>query len=67
MPDEDRSITPLFVGGPKDGETTTFLGTSRSRPELATSHFPGYRLHRSGDDPLSGWEMRLISEDSPAD
>jgi len=57
MPDEDRSITPLFVGGPKDGETTTFLGTIRTRPELAASHFPGYRLHHDGDDPLSGWQM----------
>jgi hypothetical protein len=62
MPDEDRSITALFVGGPKDGQTATFLGTIRTRPEIATSHFPGYRLRHDGGDPLSGWEMRLISD-----
>jgi hypothetical protein len=44
----------LFVGGPKDGQTATFLGTIHGRLELATSHYPGYKLCHEGNDPLSG-------------
>jgi hypothetical protein len=57
-PAEERNFTALFVGGPKDGETTTFLGSMRERPELAACHYPGYRLHNDGADPLAGWQMR---------
>ncbi len=64
LPPEERTVTAVFVGGPRDGQTATFPGTIRSRLELATSHYPGYKLCHDGDDPLPGWEMRLISEDS---
>lgn len=52
----DGAASPIGVLG-QDGETTTFLGTIRTRPGLAASHFPGYRLHHDGDDPLSGWQV----------
>lgn len=61
MPDEERSITPLFVGGPRDGQTTTFPGTIRARPEVAASHYACW-LRREGDDPLSGWRMLYAGE-----
>ncbi|MEU7823033.1 hypothetical protein [Catellatospora sp. NPDC049133] len=53
----ERPITATFVGGPRAGQTTTFLGSIRDRLWLATSHHPGYLLSHSGDDPLTGWQM----------
>lgn len=64
LPPEERPLTAVFTGGPRDGQTATFLGTVRTRPEVATWNFPGYRLHHDGDDPLSGWEMCPITGDS---
>ena len=63
LPPEERPFTAVFAGGPKDGQATTFLGSIRGRLWLATSHYPGYRLHHDGDDPLTGWEMRPLTED----
>lgn len=57
----ERNITATFVGGPRDGETTEFLGSIRTRLELAMALFPGYALHHEGgDDPLAGWKMRPV-------
>ncbi len=53
-PIEERNFTAVFVGGPRNGETTTF----RDREDLAASLFPGYRLCHDGADPLAGWQMR---------
>jgi hypothetical protein len=64
LPPEERPLTAVFVGGPNDGETATFLGSIRDRLWLATSHHPGYRLIHNGDDPLAGWQMLPISDDS---
>jgi hypothetical protein len=52
------------IGGPRDGETTTFLASVRGREDLATSLFPGYRLHHDGTDPLAGWQMRHSSDEA---
>jgi len=57
MPVLERQITATFVGGPRDGDTITFLGSIRDRLWLATSHCPGYVLEHHGDDPLLGWQL----------
>ncbi|MEU4229410.1 hypothetical protein AB0F17_34380 [Nonomuraea sp. NPDC026600] len=59
-PMEQRNFTAAFVGGPRNGDQAVFLATIRARPELATSHHPGYRLIHEGDDILTGWELRPI-------
>jgi hypothetical protein len=64
LPPGERPLTAVFTGGPRDGQTATFLGTIRDRLWLATSHYPGYRLHHDGADPLTGWQMLPISDDS---
>lgn len=60
-PARERNFTALFVGGPKDGQITTFLASIRGREHLADSLFPGYQLHHDGTDPLAGWQMRHIA------
>ena len=65
LPLEERPLTAVFTGGPRDGQATTFLGTIRDRLWLATSHYPGYRLVHDGDDPLSGWKMLPVNDDGP--
>jgi hypothetical protein len=57
-PVEDRNFTAEFVGGPRDGQTTVFLGSIRQRLAHATALFPGYHLSHHGPDPLAGWQMR---------
>ncbi|MEV0733395.1 hypothetical protein [Polymorphospora sp. NPDC050346] len=57
-PVEDRNFTAEFVGGPRDGQSTVFLGSIRQRLAQATWLFPGYRLVHDGPDPLTGWQMR---------
>ncbi len=62
-PVEDRNFDAVFVGGPRGGERTTFVGNMRQRPEHATSLYPGYVLRHVGDDPATGWEMRPINSE----
>lgn len=57
-PVSDRNFEARFVGGPRDGETATLLGSVRGRPELAASLFPGYVLVHTGTAPMTGWELR---------
>ncbi|MEV1168457.1 hypothetical protein [Nonomuraea sp. NPDC049784] len=65
-PIEERNFTATFVGGPKDGETTTFLASMRRNARNATRLFPGYTLRHTGDDILTGWQMAYDSQEPQA-
>ncbi|MEU4229628.1 hypothetical protein AB0F17_35475 [Nonomuraea sp. NPDC026600] len=65
-PMQERNFTAVFVGGPKDGETTTFLAAMRRNARNATLMFPGYTLRHTGDDILSGWQMAYDAEELEA-
>lgn len=65
QPIAEQPFSAAVVGGPRDGETTTFIsGAVRDDPAKAARVRPGYRLVRQGDDPdpRIGWRLEWIGD-----
>lgn len=59
---EDRSFQAKYAGGPRDGETTVFLGAARRWEGTASGPWQhGYVLHHEGPDRDQGWELRWVA------
>jgi hypothetical protein len=69
QPIEQTAFHAVVVGGPEDGTVKYLLGTARRHQGTsALGHIVrGCVLHHSGDDPVTGWELRYRPVESAAE